>query len=213
MRQIFGRAWMGSPTSAKFPTTVTSSCGTWRGSGYRHSDTEGEIAVLLNVCSHRGFEFCQATKATATSFKCLITAGPFDTCGKLLGAPLDQRVYGMTGTSRNTACDVLGSRCATAYLRYLDTSGRHAGCNGWDRQDGNLDQCGNDKRIPLGPPTRFHVNANWKTFMDTAAGDDYHPVTLPPRRVRDGLISLPGSRVTGHARHDETTSWPPTTRQ
>ena len=193
MQQIFGRAWMGIAHIGEIPNSgdfVLRHMGEDRVIVTR--TPEGEIAVLLNVCSHRGFEVCQADQGNATSFKCPYHGWAFDTCGKLLGAPLDKEFYGDWDKSQ------YGLRRARVEVRdgiiYATFDTSDATLDDWLGPAGwYLDLCGNDKRVPLGPPTRFYVNANWKTFMDTAAGDDYHPVTLHRGVAEMGLVSLPGS--------------------
>ena len=56
--------------------------------------TRGEVSVLLNSCSHRGMEVCSADFGNAKRFMCPYHGWSFDTSGKLLGAPLEKRVYG-----------------------------------------------------------------------------------------------------------------------
>src|SRR5882757_4416195 len=193
MQQIFGRAWAGIAHVAEVPNSgdfVLRNMGEDRVIVSR--TPKGEIAVLLNVCSHRGFEICGADRGNAGSFKCPYHGWAFDTSGNLLGAPLDKEMYGNWDKSqyglRKARVQVLDGSVYTT----LDTSGATLadwlGPAAW-----YLERSGNCNRVPLGSPSRFHVNANWKTFMDTASGDDYHPVTLHRGVAEMGIFQLPGA--------------------
>jgi phenylpropionate dioxygenase-like ring-hydroxylating dioxygenase large terminal subunit len=193
MEKIFSRAWIGIAHEAEIPNSgdfVLRYIGEDRVIITR--TPKGAIEVLLNVCSHRGFEVCWAESGNAGSFKCPYHGWAFDTSGNLLGAPLDTEMYGNWDKSkyglRRARVEVFDGIVYASF----DTSGATLkdwlGPAAW-----YLERSGNADRIPVGPPTRFHVNANWKTFMDTAAGDDYHPVTLHRGVVEMGVVQLPGT--------------------
>jgi len=105
------------------------------------------------------------------------TAGRTTGQATCLGAPLEKEMYGDWDKSR------YGLRRARVEVRAgivfasFDASGLPLddwlGDAGW-----YIDRASHQDRIPLGPPMRFHVRGNWKTFMDQGAGDNYHPLTL-----------------------------------
>jgi phenylpropionate dioxygenase-like ring-hydroxylating dioxygenase large terminal subunit len=153
---------------------------------------QGKISVLLNVCAHRGFEICRAEEGNSSSFKCPYHGWAFDASGNLLGAPLEKEMYGDWDKTR------YGLRRARVEVRAgivfatFDPSGLPLddwlGDTGW-----YIDRASHEDRIPLGPPMRFLVRGNWKTFMDQGAGDNYHPLTLHRSLQEIGMTSnLPG---------------------
>jgi phenylpropionate dioxygenase-like ring-hydroxylating dioxygenase large terminal subunit len=153
---------------------------------------DGDVSVVLNVCAHRGFELCWADEGNAASFKCPYHGWAFDGSGNLLGAPLEKEMYGDWDKSQ------YGLRRARVEVRAgivfatFDTSGlpldEWLGDAGW-----YIDLASNEDWVPLGPPTRFHVHGNWKTFMDVAP-DDYHPLSLHRSMHEAGMIAeLPGT--------------------
>jgi len=111
--------------------------------------------------------------------------------GQAARCTLEKEMYG-DWTSPGTACGRPGWRCAPGScspLRYLRRdSGRLAGDAAGTSTRSHQD------RIPLGPPMRFQVRANWKTFMDQGAGDNYHPLSLHRSLQEVGMTAdLPGS--------------------
>jgi phenylpropionate dioxygenase-like ring-hydroxylating dioxygenase large terminal subunit len=200
LRSIFARAWVGVAHISEIPQAgdfVLRHIG--EDAVIVTRTAEGEVSVLLNVCSHRGFELCRAEEGNAGSFKCPYHGWAFDGAGKLLGAPLEKEMYGDWDKSR------LGLRRARVEVRAgivfatFDTSGlpldEWLGDAGW-----YIDRASHAGRIPLGPPMRFHVRGNWKTFMDQGAGDNYHPLSLHRSLQEVGfsppLPGSPGSRDT-----------------
>src|ERR1700722_2961912 len=193
MEKIFGRAWIAVTHEAEIPNSgdyVLRNMGEDRVIVTR--TPKGEIAVLLNVCSHRGFEVCRADHGNTRSFKCPYHGWAFDTSGNLLGAPLDKEMYGSWDKSqyglRKARVQVLDGIVYATFDTSSATLEDWLGPAAW-----YLERSGNCNRVPLGSPTRFHVNANWKTFMDTASGDDYHPVTLHRGVTEMGIFQLPGA--------------------
>src|SRR5882672_2630641 len=168
LQNIFARAWVGLAHVNEIPNAgdfVLRHIGEDRVIVTRTFG--GEISVLLNVCAHRGFEVCWADEGNAGSFKCPYHGWAYDGSGNLLGAPLEKEMYGDWDKSR------YGLRRARVEVRAgivfatFDTSGlpldEWLGDAGW-----YIDLAGNEDWVPLGPPTRFHVHGNWKTFMDVA---------------------------------------------
>ena len=193
LEHIFARAWVGVAYTTEIPNPgdyVLRYIGEDRVIVVR--TPANEISVLLNVCAHRGFEVCWADTGKASSFKCPYHGWTFDSSGNLLGAPLEKEMYGDWDKSK------YGLRRARVEVRSgiifatFDTSGHTLdewlGPAAW-----YLEQNGNADRVPLGPPMRFHVHANWKTIMDQGSGDNYHPVTLHRNLQELGMPGLPGT--------------------
>jgi phenylpropionate dioxygenase-like ring-hydroxylating dioxygenase large terminal subunit len=143
---------------------------------------EGQISVMLNVCTHRGMQVCRSEAGNASNFKCPYHGWVFGTEGNLLGAPFEREMYGADLDKPNLglrqarvglyagivyACwdqaappleDFLGE-----YTWYLDTI--------FKRTNAGL-EC-------VGAPQRFTIHANWKTASEQFNGaDGYHVATL-----------------------------------
>jgi len=193
MEKIFGRAWIAVGHEAEIPESgdyVLRNMGEDKVIVTR--TPKGEIGVLLNVCSHRGFEVCGSDQGNSHSFKCPYHGWAFDTSGNLLGAPLDKEMYGNWDKSqyglRKARVEVFDGIVYATFDTSGGTLAEWLGSAAW-----YLERSGNANRIPLGPETRFHLQANWKTFMDTASGDDYHPITLHRGVSEMGIFQLPGT--------------------
>lgn len=143
---------------------------------------EGEINVLLNVCTHRGMQVCRSEAGSAENFRCPYHGWVFGVEGNLLGAPFEREMYG-------TDLDKLGLGLRRArvelyagivfanwdesapaldeflggYTWYLDTI--------YKRTNGGL-EC-------VGAPQRSVIRANWKAPSEQFCGaDGYHVATL-----------------------------------
>jgi phenylpropionate dioxygenase-like ring-hydroxylating dioxygenase large terminal subunit len=194
LEHLYARAWVGLAHVSEIPAAgdfVLRHIGEDAVIVTRTPD--GDVSVVLNVCAHRGFELCWADEGNAASFKCPYHGWAFDGSGNLLGAPLEKEMYGDWDKSQ------YGLRRARVEVRAgivfatFDTSGlpldEWLGDAGW-----YIDLASNEDRVPLGPPMRFHVHGNWKTFMDQGAGDNYHPLSLHRSLLEVGMLAdLPGS--------------------
>jgi phenylpropionate dioxygenase-like ring-hydroxylating dioxygenase large terminal subunit len=195
LQKIHARAWMGLAHVSEIPAPgdfVLRHIGEDAVIVTRTPD--GDISVLLNVCAHRGFELCWADEGNAASFKCPYHGWAFDGSGNLLGAPLEKEMYGNWDKSR------YGLRRARVEVRAGIVFGT------FDTSDVSLDEwlgdarwyidrASHEDRVPVGPPMRFRVQGNWKTFMDQGAGDNYHPLTLHRSMHEVGMIpEMPGAQ-------------------
>jgi phenylpropionate dioxygenase-like ring-hydroxylating dioxygenase large terminal subunit len=194
LQRIFARAWVGVAHVSELPNVgdfVVRHIGEDRVIVTRTFG--GDISVLLNVCAHRGFELCAAEEGNAASFKCPYHGWAFDGSGNLLGAPLEKEMYGNWDKSQYGLRRARVAVRAGIVFATFDTSERSLdewlGSAGW-----YIDRASHEDRVPLGPPMRFHVNGNWKTFMDQASGDNYHPLSLHRSLHEVGLLAdLPGT--------------------
>ncbi|MCU1361253.1 MAG: aromatic ring-hydroxylating dioxygenase subunit alpha, partial [Ilumatobacteraceae bacterium] len=165
-RELFGRAWniVAHETEipdvgdyvlrhiAEDPVIVT-------------RDRDGQINVMLNVCTHRGMQVCRSEAGNAQNFKCPYHGWVFGTEGNLLGAPFEREMYGADLDKPN-----LGLRKAQ-----VDTYGGLVYAN-WDASAPPLDDFLGEyryymdqifRRLPagleaVGAPQRFRVQSNWK---------------------------------------------------
>jgi len=136
---------------------------------------------------------CRADEGNAGSFKCPYHGWAYDGSGNLLGAPLEKEMYGDWDKSR------YGLRRARVEVRagivFASFGASGLPLDDWLGDAGwYIDRASHQDRIPLGPPMRFYVRGNWKTFMDQGAGDNYHPLTLHRSLQEIGMTpDLPGA--------------------
>src|SRR5438093_6496751 len=88
MERIFHRGWVFVGHASEIPNAgdfVTRPIGAQPAIMVRGRD--GEIAVFLNRCMHRGTMICAAERGTARTFACPYHGWTYDIDGTLLGVP------------------------------------------------------------------------------------------------------------------------------
>jgi phenylpropionate dioxygenase-like ring-hydroxylating dioxygenase large terminal subunit len=88
MERIFHRGWVFVGHASEIPNSgdfVTRALGTQPAIMVR--GTDGEIAVLLNRCRHRGTMVCAADRGTIRTFACPYHGWTYDLSGALIGVP------------------------------------------------------------------------------------------------------------------------------
>jgi nitrite reductase/ring-hydroxylating ferredoxin subunit len=145
-------------------------------------DRDGEIRVLLNVCTHRGMQVCRAEVGNATKFRCPYHGWVFGEDGSFLAAPFEKEMYG----------DVLDKPALGLQRARVATYAGIVFAN-WDDTAPPLDEFLGDfawyldtqfKRTTsglevAGAPQRFVVRSNWKAVSEQFCGaDGYHALTL-----------------------------------
>lgn len=108
MERIFRRGWVFVGHDSEIPRAgdfVTRSIGLEPVIMVRGRD--GEVAVLVNRCMHRGTMVCQADRGSARTFQCPYHGWTYDLSGGLLGVPypggyaaLDKRTRGLSRVPR-----------------------------------------------------------------------------------------------------------------
>lgn len=54
---------------------------------------DGKVRVLVNRCAHRGTQVCLFDRGNTRAFTCSYHGWTYDLAGKLIGAPLEQKLY------------------------------------------------------------------------------------------------------------------------
>ena len=108
MERIFHRGWVFVGHASEVPRTgdfITRRVGAEPVIMVRGGD--GEIAVLVNRCMHRGTMLCQVDRGHARTFSCPYHGWTYDVSGELLGVPypggyagFDKRAHGLTRAPR-----------------------------------------------------------------------------------------------------------------
>jgi nitrite reductase/ring-hydroxylating ferredoxin subunit len=154
-------------------------------------DFDGELRVMLNVCSHRGAQVCRAETGNARLHTCPFHGWAFGADGKLAGVPHERLIYGdridrgLHGLHQARVGVMAGIIFAS-----------------WDEEAPELEEYIGDYRFYLdamlsrtdaglevsGPPQRFVVDANWKLLVEGAFGDAYHATALHRSLMDVGLF-------------------------
>jgi nitrite reductase/ring-hydroxylating ferredoxin subunit len=181
-RAVFGRCWVAVAHVTEIPGPgdfVTRDMVGDRVIVVR--ERGGEVAVLLNVCAHRGMAVCRAERGTARQFRCPFHGWTYGLGGELAGVPSERRLY---GSPRERG--PLGLRHARVGVR----AGMVFAC--WDPSAPELDEYLGDMGWYLdvgfartkggmevtGPPQRWIFEGPWKMGSEQFAGDAYHAESL-----------------------------------
>jgi phenylpropionate dioxygenase-like ring-hydroxylating dioxygenase large terminal subunit len=183
MEKIFARSWIPVAHESEIPEPGDyvrryigqDSCLVVR-------TAEGDINVLLNVCTHRGMPLCREEKGRSRTFTCPYHGWVFDRDGTVRGAPHEREMY-----------DDWLRRCADE----LSLTTARTAINGgfvfanWDPLaepfDDYLGDCKwyldaminrTDRGFEVvGAPQRHIIKANWKLLAEQLP-DGYHTSTL-----------------------------------
>lgn len=196
MERIFGRVWVYVAHESELPRPgdyKTVSIG--RTPVIVTRDAAGELAVLVNRCTHRGLTVCQAGSGNASVFTCPYHGWSYDLSGKLTGVPFPSgyddafdrasrglgraRVESYRGfifASLDPAVQPLRSWLGGA-IPYLDA---FTDCSPTGQLDASLGA------------QRTWYKGNWKLQLEGAV-DGYHPYVLH-KAFFDYQSSLAGRR-------------------
>jgi nitrite reductase/ring-hydroxylating ferredoxin subunit len=189
LRRIYARSWVGVGHESEIPEVgdfVLRSIG--EDPVIVTRTREGEIAILLNVCAHRGMEVCWADAGNQSQFKCPYHGWVFDNSGKLLGAPFEQEMYGEWDKSE------YGLRGAKVAVRQgLIFGNFHRDPPPLEEYLGGLtwyiDQLyGGTEWKPWYTSSRLRIESNWKMIADQLSGDLYHGHTAHKAMAEIGVM-------------------------
>jgi nitrite reductase/ring-hydroxylating ferredoxin subunit len=161
---------------------------------------DGEIAISLNVCTHRGMEVCRTERGNVRQFKCPYHGWAYGLDGRFLAAPFEKEMYGEVLNKPE-----LGLRQA----RVATLGGVIFG--NMDPEAPSLDEflgdfqwylecllCRSDAGIEVvGPPQRATIRANWKGPAEQGSVDGYHTIGLH-RSLEDlGFLNATSAAAAG----------------
>jgi nitrite reductase/ring-hydroxylating ferredoxin subunit len=154
-------------------------------------DRQGEVHVLLNVCTHRGMRVALGEQGNTAVHKCIYHGWAFRPNGDFIGAPVEKEQ--MHGTICSKA--ELGLKKARVHLYgglifatwniegpsfddYLGGAKFYFDML-WNRTDRGLEV--------LGPPQKVSIDCNWKCSGEQSGGDGFHTLTLHRWLVESGM--------------------------
>ena len=154
-------------------------------------DEDGEVNVLLNVCSHRGMEITRAEEGNQCIFTCPYHGWVFDSKGNLQGAPYERFMYGDWDKSEE--------RFGLLHARVAIQSGIIFG--NFDQNAESLDDYLGDFKyyldftlgddpddvvvMPRFGSFQGRMRANWKIMNDQFCGDHYHTASIHKNSMAD----------------------------
>lgn len=178
LERVFHRSWLAVAHESEVPDPgdyVTRRMGTDEVIVARGE--QGQVAVLLNACTHRGTVLCKADRGNSANFRCGYHGWTFANDGTLRGVPRFRELYG--GEFRKEDHPLVRARAGTYRGLVFAT---------FDPTLVPLEEYLGDLRFyldtflaasPAGnEATRgsfvFRHQGNWKTEADNFAGDGYH---------------------------------------
>ncbi|MGH7899713.1 MAG: aromatic ring-hydroxylating oxygenase subunit alpha [Candidatus Binatia bacterium] len=141
---------------------------------------DGSVAILLNVCMHRGMQVCRAERGNATTFKCPYHGWVYGQDGRLRGAPFESEMFGSLDKAR------LGlTRARVATLGGVIFGNFDPDAPSFDEFFGDFKfylecvLCRTEGGLEvLGAPQRALIRANWKCPAEQGSVDGYHAIGL-----------------------------------
>jgi nitrite reductase/ring-hydroxylating ferredoxin subunit len=159
---------------------------------------DGEIAIMLNVCPHRGMQVCRSEYGNTKKFVCPYHRWVFGPDGRLVAAAYEQEMYGDRLDHselglKQAKVEILGG----VIFGNFDPAAPPLS-EFWKDLKFYLEMilCRTDAGMEvIGPPQRALVNANWKTPAEQGSVDGYHAIGLHRSYGDLGLFGKDGREV------------------
>ena len=181
LERVFSRVWVMVAHESEIPAAgnfVSRYIG--RDSVVVSRQDDGQIAVWLNMCSHRGGKVCATDGGTADTFRCPYHGWVYASSGSLLGVASEREVF--EEPLDKTALGLQPARVGVY-------QGLVFAC--WDGEAPDLEAYLGGTRFYLdmllgntdsgmevaGPPQRWVVPCNWKLAAENFSTDSYHTMS------------------------------------
>lgn len=183
MEKIFAKTWVFLAHETEIPNSgdfVQRDMGS--DSVLVTRDREGQVHVVLNVCTHRGMKVSTLDVGNTQAHMCIYHGWAFKPNGDFIGAPVDKEC--MHGKMMSKEQLSLTKARVAVYGGMIFAT--------WNLDGPSFDEFLGDAKFyydtmwcrttsgmeVLGPPQRFIIKANWKTAAEQGACDGYHTLTL-----------------------------------
>ncbi|PID14998.1 MULTISPECIES: Rieske 2Fe-2S domain-containing protein [unclassified Sporosarcina] len=150
---------------------------------------DGEIHVLLNVCTHRGMKLCRMDNGNQKNFTCPYHGFNFKNTGDLIGIPFQKVVYGETmDKSKMGLKEIRHDVYADLIFATLNSEAvsleDFLGDIKW-----YLDLAFNRAEMEVvGLPQKWNVDGTWKLGSDNTISDSYHTLVSHGSIAKLGLV-------------------------
>jgi phenylpropionate dioxygenase-like ring-hydroxylating dioxygenase large terminal subunit len=198
--EVFGKSWLFVGHETQIPTAgdyFLSVVGREPVVVTRGGD--GDVNVLLNLCTHRGMPVCRYDRGNAKRFTCPYHGWTFANNGDLAGVPLNTEGY--EGRLDRPKWGLIKARVARYYGSIWATFDERApsfedflGDMAWWLRDFMTAPDGEDDGLEVVDGIlKCEIPSNWKFGCENAAGDLYHDVSH--KSVQRVSLSLSGLRT------------------
>ncbi|MGD9812754.1 MAG: Rieske 2Fe-2S domain-containing protein [Sphingobium sp.] len=197
---VFGKSWLFVGHESQIPNNgdyFLSQAG--REPVVVTRDADGQVNVLLNLCTHRGMPLCRYDKGNAKRFTCPYHGWTFSNNGDLSGVPLNSEGYG--GKLDRPKWGLIKARVTCYYGSIWATFDETApsledflGDMAWWWREFMMAPDGEDDGLEVVDGIlKCEIPSNWKFGAENAAGDLYHDVSHKSvQRVGLALTGLRG---------------------
>lgn len=200
MDAVFGRSWLFVGHESQIPNNgdyFLSQVG--REPVVVTRDGNGEVNVLLNLCTHRGMPLCRYDRGNAKLFTCPYHGWTFANNGNLSGVPLRSEGYGEVldrskwGLIKARVACYYGSIWATFDETAPSFEDFLGDMDFWLREFMMSPDGEDDGLEVIDGILKCEIPSNWKFGCENAAGDLYHDVSHKSvQRVGLALTKLRG---------------------
>ncbi len=160
-------------------------------------DERGELHAFLDLCLHRGAQFCTAESGNTSHFRCPYHGWTYKNDGTLQGAPHMREAYCDLDTDDVTLEEAtLESYQGLLFARMAEEGPsleEYLGEFTWyldvlfGLTEGGM--------TVVGEPHRWESDHDWKTSSESFAGDSYHVLTTHQAGLETSLGKGPWSRI------------------
>ncbi|AFH40260.1 aromatic ring-hydroxylating oxygenase subunit alpha [Thermus thermophilus] len=175
---IFGQCWLYLGHESEIPSPGDY-VRRWIGGRplFMVRDEDGQVRVFYNTCTHRGALVCRRDKGNAKVFQCFYHAWTFDTKGRLVGVPKEERFGpGFAKEELGLRSPRVGTYRGFVFVNFSTNppplEAYLAGAK--EVLDLVADQA-EEGMIVLEGSHRYAIRANWKLMVENSV-DSYHVV-------------------------------------
>ncbi len=183
MEKIFAKTWVFLAHETEIPNSgdfVQRDLGS--DSVLVTRDRDGQVHVVLNVCTHRGMKVSTLDMGNTQAHMCIYHGWAFKPNGDFIGAPVEKEC--MHGKMMSKEQLSLTKARVALYGGMIFAT--------WNIHGPSFDEFLGDAKFyydtlwcrttkgmeVLGPPQRFMIRANWKAAAEQGASDGFHTLTL-----------------------------------